>query len=432
MNRATPGRASKELWQRALGAIPGGVNSPVRAFSAVGGAPFFIASAKGAYVWDADGGRFIDYVGSWGPLILGHAPDRVVAAACSAAQKGLSFGAPTAAEVALAEVVKRRFHSMELVRLVNSGTEAAMSAIRLARGFTGRPKIMKFQGGYHGHADGLLVKAGSGGATFSLPDSAGVPASYAAETLIAQYNHLDTVEALFARHGGGIACVIVEPVAGNMGVVPPAPGFLEGLRDLCRKHQALLIFDEVITGFRVAPGGMQELVNVTPDLTVLGKILGGGMPIGAYGGRREVMECVAPLGAVYQAGTLSGNPVATAAGLATLHALDHEGFYESLEQKARLLEEGLREAAQKTGASISINRVASMMTIFFTDGPVNDYASAKSADTKKYAAFFHRMLERGVSLPPSQFEALFVSSAHSEEDLRLTIEAASASMTGLR
>ena len=408
--------------------MPGGVNSPVRAFGAVGGEPPFIARAKGSRVWDADGRESIDYVCSWGPLILGHAPEEVVSAVRAAAEKGTSFGAPTAAEVELAEVVIRAFPSIEMVRLVNSGTEAAMSAIRLARGFTGRDKVVKFDGGYHGHADGLLVKAGSGAATLAIPGSHGVPASYAAETLVARYNDLDSVSRLIEAHGDDTACIIVEPVAGNMGVVPPAEGFLEGLQGLCAGRGILLIFDEVITGFRVAFGGMQQLTGIRADLTILGKIIGGGLPIGAYGGGREIMKHLAPLGPVYQAGTLSGNPVATAAGLATLRALQGSGLHESLEEKGAMLERGLLEAASAVGVPVQTNRVGSMMTLFFNDGPVADYESAKRSDTERYARYFRAMLASGISLPPSQFEAFFLSAAHTEEDLSRTLEASRRAM----
>jgi glutamate-1-semialdehyde 2,1-aminomutase len=424
MKEAEPGPRSHALWERASGLMPGGVNSPVRAFGAVGGVPPFIAEGKGPRVRDVDGCELVDYVASWGPLVLGHAPDEVVEAVRRAAGSGTSFGAPTEAEVELAERIARAFPSIEMVRLVNSGTEAAMSALRLARGFTGRSKVVKFEGGYHGHADGLLVKAGSGAATFGVPGSAGVPEGYARETLLARYNDLASVEALFDRHGDDVACVIVEPVAGNMGVVPPAKGFLQGLRALSDRVGALLVFDEVITGFRVALGGMQERAGVRADLTVLGKIIGGGLPVGAYGGRREIMESLSPLGPVYQAGTLSGNPIATAAGLAALRALERPGFYEELERKGAALERALTDACSAAGVAATLNRVGSMMTLFLCDGPVTDYDSARRSDTGRYAAWFHGMLARGISLPPSQFEALFVSAAHTEEDIALTARAA--------
>jgi glutamate-1-semialdehyde 2,1-aminomutase len=419
------GPESSRLMAAAERLIPGGVNSPVRAFRGVGGQPFFVARAAGARLWDVDGRSYIDFVGSWGPLILGHAPAPVVRAVKEAAGRGTSYGAPTPQEVEMAEAIAAAFPSMELVRLVSSGTEAAMSAIRVARGATGRDLIVKFDGCYHGHADSLLVKAGSGGATFSIPDSRGVPERLAALTLTVAFNDLDAVRRLFGLRGSDIAAVIVEPVAGNMGVVPPAPGFLAGLRDVCAQHGALLIFDEVITGFRVAYGGAQALYGVRPDLTCLGKIIGGGLPVGAYGGRRDVMAHVAPLGGVYQAGTLSGNPLAVAAGLATLQVLRQGDPYGQLERAGARLERGLRTAAEKVGIPLTVNRVGSMLTGFFTDGPVRDYASARGADTARYARYFHRMLSRGVYLAPSQFEAAFVSLAHTEADL-VAAEAAAA------
>ncbi|HSF07649.1 MAG TPA: glutamate-1-semialdehyde 2,1-aminomutase [Methylomirabilota bacterium] len=411
--------------------IPGGVNSPVRAFRGVGGQPFFVARAAGARVWDVDGRSYIDFVGSWGPLILGHAPAPVVRAVNEAAGRGTSYGAPTPQEVEMAEAIAGAFPSMELVRLVSSGTEAAMSAIRVARGATGRDVIVKFDGCYHGHADSLLVKAGSGGATFSIPDSRGVPERLAALTLTVAYNDLDAVSRLFRGRGSEIAAVIVEPVAGNMGVVPPVPGFLAGLRDVCTRHGALLIFDEVITGFRVAYGGAQALYGVRPDLTCLGKIIGGGLPVGAYGGRRDVMAHVAPLGGVYQAGTLSGNPLAVAAGLATLRVLRQGDPYGQLERAGAQLERGLRMAAEKVGIPLTVNRVGSMLTGFFTDGPVMDYASARGADTARYARYFHAMLSRGVYVAPSQFEAAFVSLAHTEADLAAAEAAAADALAAL-
>jgi glutamate-1-semialdehyde 2,1-aminomutase len=415
---------SASLFAEAQKYIPGGVNSPVRAFRAVGGQPRFIRRGFGARVEDVDGNVYIDYVCSWGPLILGHAHPAVVAAVRAAAELGTSFGAPTEAEVELARLVCQLFPSVELVRFVNSGTEATMSAIRVARAYTGRPKILKFDGCYHGHADSLLVKAGSGVLTFNAPDSAGVTAAAAGETLSAPYNDLATVERIFEAHGREIAAVIVEPVAGNMGVVPPKPGFLEGLRRLTAEAGALLVFDEVITGFRLAPGGAQELYGITPDLTCLGKILGGGLPVGAYGGRREIMGLVAPLGPVYQAGTLSGNPLAMAAGLATLRTLLEPGSYERLETVSHQLAEGLAEAAREAGVPVRVNRVGSMLTVFFTGDEVTDYEGARRADTARFARFFHGMLERGVFLPPSQFEALFVSLAHTEAEVEFTVQAA--------
>ncbi len=408
---------SSDLLQAASRVIPGGVNSPVRAFRGVGGEPFFVARGEGARLWDVDGKRYIDFVGSWGPLILGHAAPAIVEAVAAAASRGTSYGAPTAAEVDLANAITAAYPSMEMVRLVSSGTEAAMSAIRVARGATRRDVIVKFDGGYHGHADSLLVKAGSGGATFSVPDSAGVPAALAALTLTVPYNDLDAVRSIFRQRGGEIAAIIVEPVAGNMGVVPPAPGFLAGLREITAAHGALLIFDEVITGFRVAFGGAQELYGVRPDLTCLGKIIGGGLPVGAYGGRRDLMGQVSPLGPIYQAGTLSGNPLAVAAGLAMLRALREPGVYAKLDQLGAALERGLRAAADKAGIPVTVNRVGSMLTGFFTSTAVTDYASAKTSDTARYARYFHAMLERGVFLAPSQFEAAFVSLAHTAADI---------------
>jgi glutamate-1-semialdehyde 2,1-aminomutase len=418
---------STELLGAASRVIPGGVNSPVRAFRGVGGEPFFVARGEGARLWDVDGRSYVDFVGSWGPLILGHAAPAVVDALAEVARRGTSYGAPTAAEVDLAEAITAAYPSMEMVRLVSSGTEAAMSAIRLARGATGRDVIVKFDGGYHGHADSLLVRAGSGGATFGVPDSAGVPAALAALTLTVPYNDLDAVRDLFRARGKDIAAIIVEPVAGNMGVVPPVPGFLGGLRELTAAHGALLIFDEVITGFRVAYGGAQELYGVRADLTCLGKIIGGGLPVGAYGGRRDLMEKIAPLGPVYQAGTLSGNPLAVAAGLTTLKALRDRDVYARLDALGARLERGLRTAAEKAGVPATVNRVGSMLTAFFCAGPVTDYTTARQADRERYARYFHAMLERGMYFAPSQFEAAFVSLAHGEADIdaagRAAIEA---------
>ena len=408
---------SDALFAAAQRVIPGGVNSPVRAFRGVGGRPFFVDRASGARIWDVDGNGYIDFLGSWGPLILGHAAPAVVEAVIDAAHRGMSYGAPTGREVEIAEAITEAYPSMEMTRLVSSGTEAAMTAIRVARGATGRDVILKFDGCYHGHADSLLVKAGSGGATFSLPDSRGVPGSVATLTLTVPFNDQEAVRRAFRERGGEIAAIIVEPVAGNMGVVPPKPGFLEGLRAICSEAGALLIFDEVITGFRVAYGGAQALYGVRPDLTCLGKIIGGGLPVGAYGGRRDLMEHVAPLGGVYQAGTLSGNPLAVAAGLATLRALRDPASYTRLEQLGALLQEGLEAAARKAGVALTVNRVGSMLTGFFCEGPVTDYASAKRSDTARYARYFHAMLQRGVFLAASQFEAVFVSMAHTEADL---------------
>jgi glutamate-1-semialdehyde 2,1-aminomutase len=415
---------SESLFESAGRLMPGGVNSPVRAFRGVGGTPFFVAHASGARIEDVDGRSYIDFLGSWGPLILGHAHPSVVEALGEAARRGTSYGAPTEGEVEMAALIARAMPSMEMVRLVSSGTEAAMSAIRLARGATGRDLVVKFDGCYHGHVDSLLVKAGSGGATFGVPDSRGVPAALAALTVALPFNDLDAVARFMAARGGEVAVVIVEPVAGNMGVVPPARGYLQGLRDLCSRHGALLLFDEVITGFRVGPGGAQALYGVRPDLTCLGKIIGGGLPVGAYGGRRELMEQVAPLGGVYQAGTLSGNPLAVAAGLATLRALENPHVYGRLDALGARLESGLVEAAAHAGVPLTVNRVGSMLTAFFSGAPVVDLASAKRSDTARYARFFHGMLDRGVFLAASQFEAAFVSLAHTDQDLDAAARAA--------
>ena len=409
---------SKELFDRAQRLMPGGVNSPVRSFGGVGGEPPFLARGLGARVWDVDGNDYLDFLGSWGPLILGHANPAIVGAVQEAAAQGTSFGAPTEREVELAELVTNAVPSMELLRLVSSGTEAAMSAIRVARAYTVRGKVLKFQGCYHGHSDGLLVKAGSGLATHGVPTSAGVPQSYAGETLVAEYNRLDTVEALLKANVNQVAALIVEPVAGNMGVVPPADGFLAGLRKLADDHGALLIFDEVITGFRVAYGGAQARYQVTPDLTCLGKVIGGGLPVGAFGGRADIMRMVAPLGPAYQAGTLSGNPLAMAAGIACLEALREPGTYEALEALGAEAEAGLRSAADASGTMLTVNRVGSMLTAFFAEGPITTWEEVADADTEAYARFFHGMLERGVYLAPSQFEAAFVSLAHTPDDLQ--------------
>jgi glutamate-1-semialdehyde 2,1-aminomutase len=415
---------SSELQQRAEKYFPGGVNSPVRAFRAVGGEPPFVERAQGAYLWDADGNRYIDYFGSWGPMILGHAFPPVVEAIEQAATRSASFGASTAAEADLAERVTAAFPSVEKLRFVSSGTEATMSAIRLARAFTGRKTIVKFEGCYHGHADGLLVKAGSGVATFGIPGSAGVPEEVVHFTLALPYNNVAAVEAAFADHE--IACVIVEPVVGNAGCIPPADGYLEALRTITQQHGALLIFDEVMTGFRLGLGGAQELYAIKPDLTTLGKILGGGLPCGAFGGRKDIMDQLAPLGPVYQAGTLSGNPLAMAAGVAMLtHLRDHrKDVYASLERMSAELANGVALAADAAGVAVTTNRVGAMWTWFFTAGEVTDYASAAKADTQRFGAFHHAMLEAGVWLPPSQFEAAFLGTAHSEEDIRHTVEAA--------
>ncbi|MDQ6672364.1 MAG: glutamate-1-semialdehyde 2,1-aminomutase [Chloroflexota bacterium] len=417
-------RRSAELFARAQELLPGGVDSPVRAFRAVGGTPRFVARGKAAKIWDVDGNQYVDYLGSWGPLIAGHAHPGVVAAIQDAATRGTSYGAPIEAELELAELVKRAFPSIDLVRFVNSGTEATMSAVRLARAATGRQMILKFDGGYHGHADGLLVQAGSGPLTFGQPDSPGVPASAAAQTLSVPYNDLPAVRAAFEAHPGQMAAVIVEPVAGNMGVVPAEPGFLEHLRAMTREHGALLVFDEVITGFRVALGGAQERYRTTPDLTCLGKILGGGLPVGAYGGRRDIMQQVSPLGPVYQAGTLSGNPLAMAAGVATLRLLTEPGVYTHLETLSARLVDGLGEAARTARVAYSANRVGSMFTGFFCAERPVDYATAKQADTRRYGRFFHALLERGVYLAPSQFEAGFMSLAHTDADVDVTLQAA--------
>ncbi|HET7437567.1 MAG TPA: glutamate-1-semialdehyde 2,1-aminomutase [Thermoanaerobaculia bacterium] len=416
------GKQSDALFQRAQEVIPGGVNSPVRAFRGVGGTPPFIDMAQGSRIFDADNLQYIDCVGSWGPMILGHGHRYVVEAVKKAATRGFSFGAPTAGEIELAEMVVQAVPSIEMVRLVNSGTEATMSALRLARAATGRDKILKFDGGYHGHVDSLLVKAGSGGATFNLPDSAGVPKDVTALTLSVPYNDLDAVREAVKEHGSDLAAIIVEPVAGNMGCIPPQPGFLEGLRAICDESGALLILDEVMTGFRVAYSGAQSLYNIKPDITTLGKIIGGGMPIGAYGGSRKLMELVSPLGPMYQAGTLSGNPVAVAAGRATLSVLRNSSIYDDLEERTAEFESGVRAAAEKHAVPITMNRVGSMWTIFFNDGPVIDFESANRSNREKFARFFHLMLGEGVYLPPSQLEAAFFSAAHAKKDILQLIE----------
>ncbi len=415
---------SRQLFAQAQQCMPGGVSSPVRAFRAVGGEPLVIARGQGSRLYDVDGNPYIDYVCAYGPLILGHAHPQVVAAISEAAGRGTAYGATSEPEIELARLICDAFPSIDLVRFVNSGTEATMSALRLARAYTGRSKVLKFEGCYHGHADGLLVRAGSGVATLSLPDSPGVPAASAQETLLAPYNDIEAVERLFQEQGKEIAAVIVEPVAANMGVVPSAPAFLEGLRRLTSQAGSLLVFDEVISGFRLAYGGTQTVHNVTPDLTCLGKIIGGGLPVGAYGGRGEIMEMVAPLGPVYQAGTLSGNPPAMAAGLATLRLLSAAGTYARLEALAAALADGLRRAAAQAGVAAQVNRAGSMLTLFFADAPVIDYASARRSDTERYARFFRAMLARGVNLAPSQFEAMFLSLAHSDDDVEKTVAAA--------
>jgi glutamate-1-semialdehyde 2,1-aminomutase len=416
-------KRSLQLYQKALEDIPGGVNSPVRAFKAIGIPPTFIARGKGSKIWDVDGNEYVDYVMSWGPMILGHAPPQVIAALKKAAPNGTSFGAPTPLEVELASRVKKAFPSIDLVRMVSSGTEAAMGALRVARGYTGRDKILKFEGCYHGHGDSLLVKAGSGATTFGIPDSLGVPADLARHTLTAPFNNLEAVRSLVGQHPGQIAAIIVEPAVGNMGVVSPGDGFLEGLREICDREGIVLIFDEVITGFRLAYGGAQERFGIKADLTCLGKIIGGGLPVGAYGGKREIMEKVAPLGGVYQAGTLSGNPMAMTAGLETLKLLKSPKVYRDLEKKTRYLTQGILERGKKRGIPLAINQATGLFTLFFQEGPVTDYDSAKRSDTKRFAQFFIQMMEQGIYLPPSQFEAWFLSLAHTEKDLNQTIEA---------
>jgi glutamate-1-semialdehyde 2,1-aminomutase len=417
---------SRQLQERAAGLLPGGVDSPVRAFRAVGGDPPFVARAEGAYLWDEDGNRYLDCFGSWGPMILGHAFPPVVEAIQQAASKGASFGASHAGEGDLAELVRVCFPSVERLRFVSSGTEACMSAIRLARGFTGRKFVIKFEGCYHGHADALLVKAGSGIATLGIPGSAGVPEETAMHTLALPYNDLDAVEAAFALHPGQIACVIVEPVVGNAGTIIPAEGYLAGLRRITREHGALLILDEVMTGFRLSLGGAQELFGVEPDLTTLGKIIGGGVPCGAFGGRAEVMEFLAPLGPVYQAGTLSGNPLAMAAGIATVgYLLEHRGeVYPKLEKTTAAIAEGVADVAKAAGVAMTTNRVGSMWTWFFTEEPVSDFASAATSNTERFGRFHRAMMEAGVWLPPSQFEAAFLSTAHGQAEVDLLLSAA--------
>ena len=414
---------SQQLFEQAQRVIPGGVNSPVRSFRAVAGTPPFLARGQGSRVWDVDGNEYIDYLGSWGPLALGHAHPVVVEAVQRAAADGTSFGAPVEQEVELAEIICAALPSVDSLRLVNSGTEACMTALRLARAYTGRPKIVKFAGNYHGHADGLLVAAGSGALTHGVPTSAGVPESYAAETLVAAYNDAESVAELFAAWPNDIAAVIVEPVAGNMGVVPPASGFLNSLRSITEANGALLIFDEVITGFRVAYGGAQSLFDVTPDITTMGKIIGGGLPVGAYGGRRDVMEMVAPLGPMYQAGTLSGNPLAVTAGVATLKELQRPETYERLEASASRLTDGIAAVFSQAEIPASINRVGSMFTGFFNPGPVATLSEVEKSDTTTYGRYFHALLERGVYIAPSQFEAGFASVAHTEADIDRTIVA---------
>ncbi|HKL26224.1 MAG TPA: glutamate-1-semialdehyde 2,1-aminomutase [Desulfuromonadales bacterium] len=415
---------STALFQKAQNVIPGGVNSPVRAFKSVDRDPLFISHAKGSKIYDADGNAYIDYVGSWGPMILGHAHPKVVEAIKNAAETGASFGAPTGLETELAEMVCGAYPNIEKVRMVSSGTEATMSAIRLARGYTGRDKILKFDGCYHGHADSLLVKAGSGLATFGVPTSPGVPADFAKHTLTATYNDLEEVKKIVAANKGEVAGIILEPVAGNMGCVPPKAGFLEGLRELCTAEGIVLIIDEVMTGFRVAYGGAQERYQVYGDLVCLGKIIGGGLPVGAFGGKREIMTHLSPEGGVYQAGTLSGNPLAMSAGIATLKLLQEEGFYEQIDEKSAYLAKGLRQAAEASPLSTCLQRVGGMFCTYFTAGPVENFADAAQSDTAMFGQFFRYLLDEGINIAPSQFEAGFMSVAHSPEDLDKTIEAA--------
>jgi glutamate-1-semialdehyde 2,1-aminomutase len=423
---------SRTIHQAAQQFMPGGVNSPVRAFTAVGGDPPVISIGKGAHIWDVDDNEYIDYVASWGPLILGHAHPAVVEALQRAAERGTSYGATTEPELELARLVCGRMPSIEQVRFVNSGTEATMSALRLARAFTGRDKVLKFEGCYHGHSDGLLAKAGSGVATLGLPDSAGVPASFTAETLLAPFNDRAAVERIFAERGSEIAALIVEPVPANMGLVPPREGFLQFLREITKSAGALLIFDEVITGFRLAPGGAQACYGVVPDLTCLGKIIGGGLPVGAYGGRRDIMSLVAPVGPVYQAGTLSGNPMAMAAGIVTLRTIADEGLYRTLDEMGGALAQSLRDAAAAAGCEVTVTQLGSMMTVFFCPDAPYDYASAKLCDTARYGRFHGAMLDAGIYLPPAQFEAMFVSLAHRQDDLDRTAEAARGAFAAAR
>jgi glutamate-1-semialdehyde 2,1-aminomutase len=419
---------SQAIFERAKQIIPGGVNSPVRACRSVGVDPVFVAQGDGAYITDVDGNRYIDLIGSWGPLILGHSQPQILDAIAEAMSQGTTFGAPTEIEVRFAERIRDAYPAMEMVRAVSSGTEATMTALRLARGFTGRNKLVKTDGGYHGHADCLLVSAGSGVATLGIPGSAGVPEGAARDTLVVPYNDLAALEQMFAEHGADIAAVIIEPVAGNMGLVLPQPGYLQGLRDITTKHGALLIFDEVITGFRVGYRGAQGMFGITPDLTCLGKIVGGGLPAAAFGGRADIMQKLAPLGPVYQAGTLSGNPLAMAAGLKALDILGQPGNYDRLDQLGKRLGDGLLQAAQEAHVPACVNRIGSMVTLFFTAGPVTDYATAKTSDTAKFGAFFRKMRDKGVFLPPSQFEAMFVSLAHTDEDVDQVVAAARESL----
>jgi glutamate-1-semialdehyde 2,1-aminomutase len=427
MNRTT----SETLFSRAKELLPGGVNSPVRAFRGVGGTPVFFREGAGAWLTDADGNRYVDYVGSWGPLILGHAHPSVVEAVIAATRRGTSFGAPHAAEVEIAEIIRERYPSVEKVRLVSSGTEATSAACRLARGFTGRDAIVKFEGCYHGAADAFLVKAGSGVETLGLPDSPGVPAQVAGLTLTVPFNDADALRAMFAKHGASIAAVIVEPVVGNMGVLVPKDGYLQSMAEVCKQHGALLIFDEVMTGFRLAKGGAQEIYGVKPDLTTMGKVIGGGLPVGAYGGRRDIMSKIAPEGPIYQAGTLSGNPLAVAGGIACLKELGAPGVYEKLEATSKALCDGIVAEAKAAGVPLRLNRVGSMWTAFFTDAEVYDYPTAKKADTARFGKFFHALLDEGVYLPPSQFEAAFVSLAHGQTEINHTLRAVRTALRSL-
>ncbi len=422
--KAMKNTQSIAFFKEAQKVLVGGVNSPVRAFKGVGGDPIFIKKAKGSKLTDVDGNPFIDYVLSWGTAILGHAPKNITEAICTAAANGTSFGAPTPAEITLAQLIQSAFPTMDLVRFVNSGTEATMSAIRLARGFTGRTKIIKFEGCYHGHGDSLLVKAGSGATTLGIPDSAGIPPDLARDTIVVPFNNLSAVQKIVEREGNKIACIIVEPVPGNMGTILPSDGFLPGLRELTKPYGIVLIFDEVMSGFRFCNGGAQAHYGVRPDLTCLGKVIGGGLPVGAYGGRKEIMEQVSPLGPVYQAGTLSGNPLAMAAGYAALTALQNPKIYKQLESRALMLEQGLYDAARKAKVPIQINRLVSQMTLFFNENKVVDYETALQSDKNRFAQFFHHLLGKGVNLPPSQYEAFFVSTAHTVADIEKTIAGA--------
>lgn len=416
---------SQDLFDRAQASIPGGVNSPVRAFNGVGGTPRFITKAEGAFTFDADGNKYIDYVGSWGPMIMGHNHPEIKKAVLAAVENGLSYGAPTETEIDMAEKVKALVPSIEKVRMVSSGTEATMSAIRLARGFTGKDKILKFEGCYHGHADSLLVKAGSGALTMGVPNSPGIPEDFAKHTLTVSFNKLDEVKEIFTKFGDDIACIIVEPVAGNMNCIPPVSGFLEGLRTICDEYKSVLIFDEVMTGFRVAKGGAQAYYNITPDLTCLGKVIGGGMPVGAFGGKTEIMDYIAPVGPVYQAGTLSGNPIAMAAGLKSLELLEVDGLHDALEAKSKRLCEGFQAAADKAGIPLTTNYAGGMYGFFFTcEETVTTYQQATECDLERFKTFFHLMLDEGVYLAPSAFEAGFVSAAHGDDEIEKTIAAA--------